>query len=111
MAIEIHPYEVLLRPLTTEKTQWQSGYEKPQYVFEVDKRASKQQIKEAVELAFPKVIVERVNIVNMPTKRRRSPRSRITGRKAAHITRSAAWKKAIVQVSKDSRIELFEGVA
>jgi len=52
-----------------------------------------------------------VNVVNMPAKRRRSPRSRITGRKAAHIQRSAAWKKAVVQVSEKDRIALFEGVA
>lgn len=110
MAIEIHPYEVLLRPLITEKTQWQAGYEKPQYVFEVDKRASKQQIKEAVEMAF-NVTVVRVNVIRQPMKRRRSPRSRITGRKAAHISRSVEWKKAIVQVGEKDRITLFEGVA
>ena len=106
----MHPYEVLLRPLITEKTQWQVGYEKPQYCFEVDARANKAQIKEAVELAF-NVSVTRVNVVNMPAKRRRSPRSRITGRKAAHILRSSSWKKAVVQVSEKDRIPLFEGVA
>ena len=47
----------------------------------------------------------------MPEKRRRSPRSRITGRKAKHIQRSPQWKKAVVQVGKDDRIALFEGVA
>jgi large subunit ribosomal protein L23 len=107
----MHTYEVLLRPLITEKTQWQVGYEKPQYAFEVDKRATKADIKTAVETAFPKVTVERVNVVNMPLKRRRSRKSGTTGRKAAHVVRSQSWKKAIVQVSKDSRIELFEGVA
>ncbi len=106
----MHPYEVLKRPLITEKTQWQVGYEKPQYAFEVDGRANKVQIKEAVEIAF-NVTVLRVNVVNMPEKRRRSPRSRITGRKAKHIQRSAEWKKAIVQVSEKDRIALFEGVA
>ncbi len=105
----MHPYEVLKRPLMTEKTQWQVGYEKPQYAFEVDARANKQQIKEAVEIAFG-VKVLRVNIINMPAKRRRSPRSRITGRKATHIQRSPQWKKAIVQVSEKDRIAIFEGV-
>jgi large subunit ribosomal protein L23 len=106
----MHLYEVLLRPLITEKTQWQVGYEKPQYAFEVDKRANKQDIKAAVELAF-NVTVERVNVINVALKRRRSPRSRITGRKAAHVTRSQSWKKAIVQVSSKDRIGIFEGVA
>ena len=106
----MHPYEVLRRPLITEKTQWQVGYEKPQYVFEVDGRANKAQIKEAIELAF-NVTVVRVNVINMPAKRRRSPRSRITGRKAAHIQRAQAWKKAIVELAPGNQIELFEGAA
>ncbi len=106
----MHPYEVLKRPLITEKTQWQAGYAKPQYVFEVDMRANKHQIKEAVELAF-NVKVTRVNVIVMPAKRRRSPRSRIIGRKAKSIQRAPQWKKAIVQVSEKDRIPIFEGVA
>jgi large subunit ribosomal protein L23 len=106
----MHPYEVLKRPLITEKTQWQVGYAKPQYAFEVDMRANKHQIKEAVELAF-NVKVTRVNVMIMPAKRRRSPRSRIIGRKAKTVVRASQWKKAIVQVSEKDRIPLFEGVA
>jgi|LauGreDrversion4_2_1035121.scaffolds.fasta_scaffold1298642_1 large subunit ribosomal protein L23 len=106
----MHPYEILIRPLITEKTQWQVGYEKPQYSFEVDGRANKSQIAEAVEVAF-NVKVERVAVINMPAKRRRSPRSSTRGRKAAHIQRSGQWKKAIVQVAEGNRIGLFEGVA
>jgi len=106
----MHPYEVLKRPLITEKTQWQVGYEAPQYAFEVDPRANKAQIKEAVEIAFS-VTVLRVNILNMPAKRRRNPRSRILGAKAGQIRRASAWKKAIVQVKPGDRIQLFEGVA
>ena len=106
----MHPYEILIRPLISEKTQWQVGYEQPQYSFEVDARANKTQIAEAVEIAFG-VKVERVAVINMPAKRRRSARSSGRGRKAAHILRSAQWKKAIVQVRKDDRIALFEGVA
>ncbi len=106
----MHPYEVLLRPLITEKSQWQVGYESPQYAFEVDTRANKAMIKEAVEVAFD-VTVTRVNVVVMPPKRRRNPRSRILGAKAGQITRSSKWKKAIVQVKAGDRIPLFEGVA
>lgn len=71
----MHPYEVLKRPLVTEKTQWQVGYQQPQYAFEVDDRANKQQVKEAVEIAFG-VTVTRVNMVNLPLKRKRNPRAR-----------------------------------
>ena len=106
----MHPYEVLKRPLITEKSQWQVGYEAPQYAFEVDARANKAQIKEAVEVAFD-VTVTRVNVVVMPPKRRRNPRSRILGASAGQIQRSPKWKKAIVQVKVGDRIPLFEGVA
>ncbi len=106
----MHPYQVLKRPLITEKTQWQVGYEAPQYAFEVDSRANKAQIKEAVEMAF-NVTVMRVNIINMPVKRRRNPRSRILGANASQIKRAPGWKKAIVQVKVGDRISLFEGVA
>jgi large subunit ribosomal protein L23 len=106
----MHPYEILKRPLITEKSQWQVGYEAPQYSFEVDARANKSQIKEAVEIAFD-VTVTRVNVVVMAPKRRRNPRSRNIGAKANQIQRSARWKKAIVQVKPGDRIPLFEGVA
>ena len=72
--------------------------------------ASRSQIAEAVEVAF-NVKVERVAVINMPAKRRRSPRSSTRGRKSAHIQRSGQWKKAIVQVAAGNRIGLFEGVA
>jgi large subunit ribosomal protein L23 len=100
----MHPYEVLKRPLITEKTQWQVGYESPQYAFEVDARANKQQIKEAVEIAF-NVTVTRVNVSVMPKKSKRNPRTRRT------TTRASQWKKAVVQVKSGDRIGLFEGVA
>jgi large subunit ribosomal protein L23 len=76
----------------------------------VDVRANKVQIKEAVEVAFD-VTVTRVNVVVMPPKRRRNPRSRILGAKASQVKRSPKWKKAIVQVKVGDRIPLFEGVA
>jgi large subunit ribosomal protein L23 len=106
----MHPYEVLKRPIITEKSQWQVGYEAPQYAFEVDTRANKAQIKEAVEVAFD-VTVTRVNVMVMAPKRRRNPRSRIIGAKASQVQRSSKWKKAVVQVKPGDRIALFEGVA
>ena len=50
MPKEIHPYGVLLRPIITEKSTILAGQDK--YVFEVDVRANKDQIKEAVQIAF-----------------------------------------------------------
>lgn len=105
--MELHVYEVLKRPLQTEKTMYLK--ELHQYAFEVDLRANKEAVKQAVEKIF-KVNVVAVHILNQPSKRRRNPRSRATGKKAQQRVRIAGWKKAIVTVQADQQIELFEGV-
>jgi len=71
-------------------------------VFEVDPRANKHQVKEAVELIWPKVDVMKVRIMNMPAKRARRWRKTIIRRKA--------WKKAVVTLAPGQRLEIFEGV-
>jgi large subunit ribosomal protein L23 len=95
----MHLYEILKRPLTTEKTTDLKD-ELRQYAFEVDLRATKPQIKEAVEMAF-QVQVLSVNVMRMSHKRRHYGR---------RITYKPTWKKAIVRVPADQRIEMFEGV-
>ena len=67
-------------------------------------------IKQAVEEIF-KVTVVSVNVINQPAKRRRNPRSRQVGKHAKQQLRLPGWKKAIVTVAADQRIELFEGAA
>ena len=95
----MHLYEVLRRPLTTEKTNiLKDDYR--QYAFEVDMRATKPQIKEAVETAF-KVEVLNVNVMRMSRKRRHFGR---------RVIYKPAWKKAIVTLPMNQRIDLFEGV-
>lgn len=98
MPREIHPYAVLLRPIITEKSTALAGSNK--YVFEVDVRANKNQIKDAVQLAF-NVRVDDVNTMKMKGKPKRF------GRK---ITARPDWKKAIVTVAPGDKIELFEGI-
>lgn len=98
----MHVYEVLRRPLTTEKSNFlRDTYRK--YAFEVDDRANKKQIKEAVETAFPKITVVDVHVMKMPRKARRSLRRRST-------RFTSIWKKAIVTIPANQRIDLFEGV-
>lgn len=94
-------YDVLRRPLITEKTNYQVGLH--QYVFEVAGDATRTLVKDAVEQIF-KVTVLRVNVVNVPAKRSRKSRSR-----RMVITRTQ-YKKAIVTLSPEDRIPLFEGV-
>ena len=94
----MHHYEVLRRPLITEKnTLLQS---QGRYTFEVSAVANKQQIKQAVEAAF-KVGVTGVNTMTVPGKKRRRGRREIL---------TPSWKKAIVTLRPGDKIEFFEGV-
>lgn len=96
----MHVYDVLKRPIITEKTMTDAD-EASKYAFEVDLRANKHQVKEAVEVAFDVTVLD-VNIAVMPFKSIRRGR-RVTIRKPK-------WKKAIVTLAAGSRIQLFEGV-
>ena len=94
----MHPYEVLRRPLITEKnTELQA---QGKYAFEVAREANKPQIKQAVEKAF-KVKVTTVNVVTVPGKTRRVGRRQVL---------TQPWKKAIVTLQSGDKIEFFEGV-
>jgi large subunit ribosomal protein L23 len=99
MPKQLHAYGIITRPLITEKAQTMAAQQN-KYAFEVDKRANKMQIKEAVEVAFS-VNVKEVNTAVMKGKRRRYGRS---------ITKQPDWKKAIVTLAPGEKIELFEGV-
>jgi len=93
-------YQVLKRPILTEKSDYQR--DDNQYVFEVDRRANKHQIKSAVEMLFD-VEVLAVNTMIVKPKRRR------LGRKT--ITTQPAWKRAVVTLAPGERIqEFFEGI-
>ena len=94
----MHLYEVLRRPLITEKNSIQQAQGK--YTFQVAEGANKEQIKEAVETAF-KVTVEEVNVMTVTGKARR-----MRGR----IVIKPSWKKAIVTLKAGDKIEIVEGV-
>jgi len=97
----MHYREVIRRPIITEKSTALADQEF-QYVFEVDPRANKHEIKEAVETIWPKVDVVSVRVMIMPAKRAKRWRKM--------ITRKKAWKKAIVTLMPGQRLEMFEGV-
>ncbi len=96
----MHVYQVLRRPHATEKMT-ERLLPANQYVFEVDVRANKIQVKEAVEAAFG-VRVQRVNIMRVPAKRGRY------GRRS--VVKRPLWKKAVVTLAPGDRIQFFEGV-
>ncbi len=95
----ISPYQVIKRPIITEKSN--IATEDNQYTFEVDRRANKVQIRDAVEHIF-KVDVVQVRVMNMPPKYGRWGRKR--------VKRSPAWKKAVVTLAPGQKIEIFEGI-
>lgn len=97
----MHIYEVLKRPLITEKTMLQRELSN-HYAFEVDRRANRHQVKEAVEAVFPNVDVLDVRITNMPAKYKRSGRRQ--------TVRHSVWKKAYVTLAPGQSIQVFEGV-
>ena len=94
----MHVYDVLSKPLVTEKNA--QLQELGKYTFEVALRANKHQIKQAVEIAF-NVNVTAVNIITVPGKQRRIGRQQVL---------TPSWKKAIVTLKPGDKIELFEGV-
>jgi large subunit ribosomal protein L23 len=95
-------YDVLVRPLITEKSSYQSG-KLNQYSFVVADKATKTMVKDAVETLFD-VNVVRVNIVNAPAKRGRRARSRRL------LVRRPSFKKAIITLATGETLEIFEGV-
>ena len=89
---------VLLRPIISEKSY--GLMEHGAYVFVVDPRASKEEIRDAVEGTFA-VHVASVNTLNRKGKRKSNRRSGTFGRRSD-------TKRAIVRLVGDDRIELFE---
>lgn len=98
MAKQLHPYDVIIRPLITEKATLLAGAHK--YAFQVDVRANKKQVKDAVETAF-NVSVTKVNTMNVRGKR---------GRVGTRYTHAPSWKKAIVTLVEGDTIQIFEGI-
>jgi len=93
-------YDVILKPVITEKSM--AGMGEKKYTFLVHPEANKSQIREAIEKMFEGTKVKRVNTMNMDGKKKR--RGAITGR-------TAKTKKAIVQLTEDSKeIEIFTGL-
>ena len=90
-------YDVILKPVVTEKSMGEK-----KYTFYVNPDATKTQVKEAVERMFEGAKVAKVNTMNLNGKKKR--RGMVYGR-------TAAKKKAIVQLTQDSAdIQIFEGL-
>ena len=89
-------YSIIIRPLVTEQGMHFANL-KSAYSFEVNKRANKTQIKNAVERIY-NVKVQKVRTANRKGKQRRRGRS---------FGVTSSWKKAIVFLDPDFHIDLF----
>ena len=95
--MSLHPNEVLLAPVVSEKSY--SLIADRKYSFRVHPDAHKTQIRQAVEELFS-VKVERVNVSQVKPKPKR---------RGLHRGKKPGWKKAVVQVREGDTIEIFEG--
>ena len=97
---DIKYYDVILKPVVTERSM--AGMGEKKYTFLVHPDATKNQIKEAVEKMFPGTVVEKVNTMNNEGKNKR--RGMVYGK-------TAQTKKAIVKLTDESKdIEIFAGI-
>ena len=96
----IQYYDVILKPVITEKSM--AAMAEKKYTFLVHTEANKTMIKEAVEKMFEGTKVAKVNTMNLDGKNRRRGNA---------VGKTAKTKKAIVQLTEDSKdIEIFEGL-
>jgi large subunit ribosomal protein L23 len=97
--VSLHPNQVLLAPVVSEKSF--SLISDRKYTFKVHEDAHKTQVRQAVEELF-EVEVQNVHIVKVRSKPKR--RGLTQGRRPG-------WKKAIVQLKPGHQIEIFEGAS
>ena len=96
MPVQLQDTEIIKAPLISEKSTFLANA-KNAYTFEVDKKADKDQIKAAIEKLYNVKVLE-VRTQNVAGK----PRRTRTGYKT-----TAEWKKAIVKLHADNKIDLF----
>jgi large subunit ribosomal protein L23 len=94
--VELRPYQIVLRPLVTEKGTHQSTRYNS-YTFEVHRLAGKEQIKAAVQELF------NVRVEQVRTQNRRGKKTRFRNDQG----QKADWKKAIVTLHGEDKIEFF----
>ncbi|HPM84310.1 MAG TPA: 50S ribosomal protein L23 [Candidatus Anammoximicrobium sp.] len=94
--IRLEPHQVIMRPLVTEKGVYHSS-EFNQYAFEISPLADKEDVKRAVEALF------NVKVLKVRTQTRAGKPRRYRFRQG----HTKAWKKAVVTLDSESRIDFF----
>ena len=99
MTANINHFNILRQPVITEKSYAGTGGSN-QYTFRVARTATKKQVKAAVEAIF-EVQVEKVQVINMPSKAKR---------RGAHIGTRTGYRKAVVRLAEGQSLEVAEEV-
>lgn len=94
--IQLEPHQVLLRPLVTEKGVHRANRNN-QYAFEIHRDATKIDVRRAVESLFD------VKVVKVRTQNRKGKNRRFKYR----MGRTSDWKRAIVELHSENRIDFF----
>lgn len=94
--LTLEAYQVILRPLVTEKGVHRATRHN-HYAFEIHRQATKTDVKRAVEELF------NVKVVGVRTQNRIGKTRRFRNRQGL----TSGWKKAIVKLGPDSRIDFF----
>ncbi|MDO5579929.1 MAG: 50S ribosomal protein L23 [Planctomycetia bacterium] len=92
----LEPYQIILRPISTEKGYYNAG-SKNTYTFEVNKLATKEDIREAVEKLFD------VKVIAVATQNRKGK----VRRNRRNVGKTKSWKKAMVTLSEKDKIDIF----
>ncbi len=96
--LQLEHHQVILRPLVTEKGVFQSeSKENAKYTFEVHPQATKKQIKDSIEALFE------VKVAKVATQTRKGKSRRYRFK----IGATKGWKKAVVTLKGDYRIDFY----
>ncbi len=94
------PYQILVKPIITEKAMNVMGETNPQYVFEVSKDANKREIRWAVETAYG------VKVLNVTTVVRKG-KAKYSRQRGIQVGKAADVKRATVTLAEGQQIELM----
>jgi len=99
MSANINNFDILREPVVTEKSYAGTG-DSNQYTFRIARSASKTQVKAAVEAIF-EVEVDKVQVINMPSKPKR---------RGQHSGTRSGYRKAVVRLAEGHSLEMAEEV-
>lgn len=94
--MQLQPTQIILKPLITEKSTWEAQA-RNRYQFEIHPKANKQMVRDAIQAIYS------VRVTNVATQHRLGKYRRTR----SGLSKTKDWKKAVVELHPDDRIDLF----